>query len=317
MPAFDGRFGGDLPLSASGGFKSPFGIMLPPGGRVAAFVGNATQLYEEGFIKNNLRPTLASGLSACRAGMNDTVVVLPGHSESVVDGTMLDNLVAGSRIIGFGSGSMMPTFRWTATAANWALNDAGASFHGLRLRCEGANGITSALTVTAADCSLDDCDIEVASGATAKSAILCTIGAGADRFTVSGNRVRGTETHNVTNGFLVSAAVREFTFQRNRCIFSATAANGLVNFTAAALGVYVGFNTLYNTMTASTSALTCGAFAADGIVEYNNVATINTGAQVSLTNGFTINAACLFKFFQNFSTNDPRTSGMLLPTVDA
>ncbi len=313
----DPRFSSDLPLNLTGAIKTPFGILLPPGGRVAAYVCNSTSAsFDESIIRNNLRTTLADGLRACRPNFPDTVVVLPGHSENVVDGTMLDNLTPGTRVIGVGEGSFMPTFRWTAAGANWAINDAGCIFQGLRIRAEGANGIASAITVSAADCALRDNDIEVASGAALKSTIFCTVAAGADRFSVINNRVRGTETHNLTDGFLVSGAVRDLVIARNRMMFSATAANGLIRFTAAALGVYVGKNVLYNSHTTSTSVLTVAAVAADGVVEENSVATTNTGAQVSLTNGFNINAACLFKFFDNLCANDPRASGMLLPTVD-
>lgn len=313
---FDGRFSGDLPLSNAGAIKTPWGILVPPGGRVAAFVCNAAAQPEESFIKNNLRQTLADGLAACRPGFGDTVIVLPGHSENVTDATMFANLRPGTNIVGVGQGSLMPTFRWTNVAGNWAIAQAGCLIQGLRLRAEGANGITSAITASAADCSLESNDIEVASGAALKSAIFCTVAAGADRFSVRRNRMRGTETHNVTDGFLVSAAVRELSIEFNRMIFSATAGNGFIRFTAAALGVYVGDNLLYNTHTASTAVLNCGAVAADGVIERNRGAVINTGAITPLTHGFNINAACLFKFFDNQIVNDPRVAAIAQPTAD-
>ncbi len=299
------------------GVRTPYGILLPPGGKVAAYLrSTGPQTNDDQFIRNNLYGTLAAALKRVRSGLGDTILVLPGHSESVADATMLDNLVAGTKIIGVGQGSQMPVFRWTATGSQWVLNDANVTISGLRLRLEGANGVVKAILATAADISLTGCDIEVASGATAKATIALELGAGADRFYLGGNVFRGTATHNATDGVKIVAAVNDIRIAGNEMVFSATAGNGLVHFTAAALGLKIRDNLIYNTHTASSVALLFDNVAADGFVMDNRVGCINTGAITSGTVGIAFGANTLVLFFQNFAANDKGTSGVLKPAVD-
>jgi hypothetical protein len=309
----------DVPLLATGaGFKTPFGIaILPPASRVAAFVrSTGLQSGDDPFTAANLVTTLAAGLARVRAGLSDTVIVLPGHTESVTDATMLTSLAAGTRILGFGRGSAMPTFRWTATASQWALTASDVVVQGLRLRLEGANGVVKAINVTGSDVAFYGNDIEVASGAALKATIALEVGIGANRFELVGNIFRGTATHNVTNGVLVAAAVDQVRIEDNEMIFSATAANGCVNITAAATALKVLRNYIYNTHTTSTAGITMANVVVDGICAENAIGVTATGAQTSNTTGINTGAAVTVKFFDNLICNDGRSSGLLQPTVD-
>lgn len=317
--AFDGKFGPDVPLLSAGyGFKTPFGLMLPPGGRVAAFVrSTGIQNLDDDSIRNNLVTTLSSGLARCRSGLGDTVILLPGHSESVVDNTMLTNLVAGTKIIGVGFGSSAPTFRWTATGSQWVMNKADVQVVGCRLRMEGANGVVKAVAVTGADNLFVGNDIEVASGAALKATIGIEAGAGSDRFQFTSNRVRGTATHNVTDGLLVASAVANVIIDGNYMIFSATAGNGCVRFSAAATELMISNNRIFNTHTASTACIAFANVAATGMASSNHLASISTGAMTTAVEGIAFAGAnVLVRCFNNYVCNDKQASGLLLPTVD-
>ncbi len=311
--AFDGKFGPDLPLAQAGfGYRTPFGVQLPPGSRVAAFVrSTGIQNLDDDSIRNNLVTTLSDALKRCRSGLGDTVFLLPGHSESVADALMLTNMVAGTKIIGVGRGSNMPTFRWTATGAQWPIAVADVTIAGLRLRLEGANGVVKGILVTGADCSMFGNDFEVASGATAKATIALEVGAGAARFELSNNRLRGTATHNVTDGVKVVSAVANVVISNNYMVFSATAGNGNVHVTAAATEMVVTKNLFFNTHTASTACFAVDAVAATGILSDNRYATINDG--VATAQGATFGAGALFRCFENYSCDEPVKSGVLTP----
>src|SRR6185436_9715050 len=127
--------------NSSVGQRTAFGTWLPPGSRVAAYVGPQSESTDAYSSSSLLVPTLAAGLARCRAGKGDVVAVLPGHTETVSTTTMLDNLVAGTQIIGcapFGSG-LMPafTFSGTTTTSSWALNDANVTVKGLKFNLNG------------------------------------------------------------------------------------------------------------------------------------------------------------------------------------
>jgi hypothetical protein len=195
------------------------------------------------------------------------------------------------------------------------VDDADVTIQGLRLRLEGANGVVKAINVTAADFGLYGCDIEVASGASNKATIALELGTAADRFEVCGNVFRGTATHNVTDGVLIAGVSSNGRITDNEMVFSATAANGNIRVSAAALGVKVLRNVLYNTHTASTACFAVGAVAADGILADNYAGTVNNG--VNTAQNFILGATCLFRCFQNFGTDEPRTTGVVIPGAPA
>lgn len=314
MP-FGSPLAADLPVvSAGAGMKTPFGItLLPPGSRIAAYVrSTGAQSGDDAFTLANLVPTLSAGLARARSGLGDTVVVLPGHTESVTDATMLTNLVPGTRIVGFGRGSNMPVFRWTATASQWVLDDADVTIQGLRLRLEGANGVVKAIVSTAADIGIYGCDIEVASGASNKATIALEIGAASHRFELIGNVFRGTPTHNVTNGVLLVGVSDQVRVTDNEMIFSATAANGVINLSSAVTSVKVLRNVCENTHTSSSACIAIGNVASTGVIADNYTA-VQASTSPASNSGIVFAGTSTIRCFQNFCSDEPRLSGILTP----
>jgi hypothetical protein len=205
MAGFDGgHLVPQLPFNAmTGGVDLGASVVLPPGGNVIYVRSTAPDDFDPPGVTARVVTTLAVALQTCRANRGDTVVVLPGHSENVADALMLTNLKAGTRIIGLGWGADMPTFRWTATTSQWPITVNNVLIQGLRLRLEGANGVVKAIAITGTDTTIKGCDIEMASGTTAKATIGIEVGSGALRTNIIANRFRGTETHNVTDGIKV------------------------------------------------------------------------------------------------------------------
>lgn len=303
-----------LPTSTTGyGFRTPFGVTLPPGSNVAAFLrSTGPQSNDDPAIASNLVTTLAAALLRVRSGLGDTIFVLPGHSESVVDATMLTNLVAGTRILGVGTGGNQPVFRWTAAAAQWLINKADVVIAGLRLRLEGFNGVTVAIDATAADVAVLENDVELSSGAANLATVGLRLSAGADRFYFARNRVRGVAAGVSTDGILINAVVANPTIVDNQMHAAASAANGLVRVAAvAALGIYIARNDIYNVAAASTACIAFGAAANDGMCSYNNLGTLNNGT--ASAQGITFGAGSLVKAFQNFCSDEPQKSGILAP----
>lgn len=311
----------DVPFVGVGGagLKTPFGLWLPPVTRIAAYVRSTGPDLnaDPPEIQARLFTTLAAALKQCRSGKGDTIIVLPGHSESVSTATMMANLVAGTRIIGLGSPRQddAPTFRWTATTSQWAIAVKNVVIAGLRLRLEGANGVVKAINITAAGCTLIGNYIQLASGASNKATIGIEVGSAATDCQILDNFVVGTATHNVTDGILAAGATvpSGLTICRNRMIASATAANGLVRISVAALNLLIEDNAIYNTHTASTSCITVGNVAADGVIRNNHLATINDGTVTA--QGLVLGAAALVRCFNNQSCDEPIKSGVLTPAA--
>jgi hypothetical protein len=311
---------GDLPrVSAGAGVKFPFGTLLPPGGRVVYLRSTGPQDGDDQSLVKRLFLTLSSALAQCRAGLADTVIVLPGHTENVTDALMLTNLVAGTRIIGVGCPYQddAPQFRWTATASQWPITAKNVLISNLRLRLEGANGVVKAIVTTASGTSLVGNNIEVASGATAKATIAIEVGSAAHDCIIAANFMHGTETHNVTDLIKVVGGTVPLRLRiiDNTIIASATAANGLIHLTVAALRVNISRNVLYNTHTASTATIAVDNVAADGIIVENYSGILTDG--VAASTGIVFAGTATMKCFQNFTSDEPRKSGALSPAAVA
>lgn len=305
--------------SIGGGVQTEFGTLIPPGVRVSYVRSTGVQSGDDGDVAQRLLPTLAQGLAQCRSGMGDIVFVLPGHSESVSDATMLTNLVAGTRIIGVGdpNRSDAPTFRWTATTSQWAVNKNDVEIANLRLKLEGANGVVKAINITGSGCRLNCNNILVASGATAKATIAIEVGSGATECEIAGNYIRGTATHNVTDCIKLVGATTpdDCVIKGNLIVASATAANGLIHATVAAKRVSILNNVIYNTHTSSTACIAFDDVAVDGVCAFNMVGTMNDGT--ASAQGITFGTSATVKAFENYSCDEPKKSGVLAPAVVA
>lgn len=300
------------------GIRTQYGLILPPGSRVAAYVrSTGLQSGDDSFLAQNLVPTLAQGLARVRAGLGDVVVCLPGHVENVVDATTFSGaLVAGAKIIGVGRGGNTPTFTWTAVGAQWAINKADVLIAGLRLVVDGAN-VTNAFNISANDVGFYYNEI-TASGGINFPANVMTVSGTAARYDITGNIVRTAVVGGSTaTCILISSTGADGRVCDNEIQMSCSSANGIINITGVLAGLKILRNVLTNTANTSVSAITYTNAGASGQCAYNSITVFSTGAQVSGTTGITVGgAANTTGFFQNFVVNDVNKSGILQPAAD-
>lgn len=300
-------------IGQAAGFRTQYGgFVIDPGSQVVAYV-RATQSSDwPTDIATKWCPDIPTGLARCRSGRNDVVVVLPGHTENVTS-TTLANMVAGTRLIGVGRGSNRPNLRWTATTSQFVMNDADCVISNFILRMEGAV-VVKAVAVTAADCGIYNCDIDMGSTASTNlSTIGISIEAGADRFELRSNYIHTIAGATPTQVVVVSGVCDGAVICNNK-IMAATSAvsKGVIDITAAATGLEIGQNLLQNRIANSETVLSVGAVAATGIY-YDNYGATEAGTPVS--DIFEANAASLLRPFQNFGTDTKGASGLLSPAV--
>lgn len=302
------------------GVQTNLGTLLNYGARVT-YVCSAPGNFATSFqIGGRILPTLAQGLAECRSGMGDVVVILPGHTESVTDTTMMANLEAGTRIMSLVDPwrTDAPTFTWTATTAAWNITVANVEIIGLRLLVDGVNNVAAPIKFSAASGGLLGNWIRTSSGASNKATVAVTVDTGATDFRFNGNYVTGDAAGACTDIVLLQGATvpsRFMAFGNNMMCASSTT-NGLIRVSVAALNTFVANNTLFNLTASSVAAVNYGNVACTGVIQDNRIMVRNTGAVTSGTTGITLGAAAVINGFNNLVANDPRTSGLLLPTVD-
>jgi len=304
-------------IYSNAGLRTQYGVILPPGARVAAFVrSTGLQSGDDAFLATNLVPTLAQGLARVRPGLGDFVVCLPGHVESVVDATTFSSaLVSGTKIIGVGKGSNQPLFNFTTAGARWVVGVTDVLIAGLHITTSGAVTNATGISVTANDFAFLFNDVEL-NTTLGSFSIFIGISGTASRFDVSGNVVRGPSVGTTGTAVQLSSSGSDGRVADNEMICSCSSANGIINVTGAGTGLKILRNVLSNISAACVSAITLANVAITGQCAYNSIGVLSTGASVSGTTGITIGAAVVMSFFQNFITNDPLTSGKLLPTLD-
>lgn len=297
-------------------YATPYATLLPPAGEVRAYVRATAATNDPQEVQDKRVATLASALNKCRAGRNDIIVVLPGHTENISVANYLSALVANTHIVGFGQGASKPVFTFTATAAQWIVAAAGCSFSGIQLNFGGGVDVVLGVDVTAADVSFDHCEFITAASSTSRATTVMRLSAGADRFVFADNYMRGTAGANgCVDGILVNAAVANVQFLRNTMIFGTTVVTvGNIRFaTAVATNVYGAFNTIWNT-TASSTACVDYDQTVTGVWAYNNLGT-SDGATAPASSGF-VGTLTGSRFFQNFCST-AGASGLLCPAADA
>lgn len=315
-----------LPMYSAGyGIVTPYGIHLPPGSKVAAYLrSTGPQSNDDPFLAKNITTTLNEACKRVRSGLGDTIVALPGHTENLAVADSVPDLVAGTRIISAGrpGASNNPTFTWTATASTLLLNVANVTLQGLSLVWNGIDGVVSAIPVSAAGCSILGCQITVAS-ASAGALLGVTVGTGASGFCFCGNTVLSVdEAQPLTSAVvLVNAAVDDVLISGNYISAANPGTNvlGLIAVTAAATNVRIVGNTCIQLESVGTAdfAITVGAVAATGTISNNYIKTAS--AAVGDVSGVSVDSAAqaTMGLFENYVAGPTVGSGLLSPDAVA
>lgn len=305
---------GDFPVQSSEiPQRTLYGTLLPPFGKVVAYV-RATPLNDSDQAVETLRvSTLSAALNKVVSGRGDIIVVLPGHTENVTVGTYMSALVAGTKIIGVGQGTARPTFTFTATASRWTIAAANTLFANIIFNGGGGAAVTIGFDITAANVAFMGCEFITSVSNTSRFDNVMRLSAGADDFTFVGNRMRGNNAANgVVDNILVNATVARSTFRGNFMSLGVTVATvGLIRYAAIATDQLVADNYMASRLATSSTILDFDA-AATGMA-VNNRAEI--GSNQAAGTGFTVGTSA-FRFAENYVTGVVDTSGYLSPAAD-
>lgn len=104
--------------------------------------------------------TLAYAFSSDLVDSGDVVYILPGHTETVDAAGDITMDIAGVTVVGLGRGSSRPTFTFaTSTAATWLITAANVTVKNVLITATGTIDVVNAITVTGADCLLEDIEV--------------------------------------------------------------------------------------------------------------------------------------------------------------
>lgn len=315
-----------IPMYAAGfGIQTPYGIHLPPGSKVAAFVrGTAGALNssptDDPFIAKQLVATIAAAASRVRAGYGDTIVCLPGHTENFAVADSVPNLLAGTRLISAGraGASNNPTLTWTATASTFLMNVADVTLQGFNLNFAGIDAVVAPITVSAAGCAILGNHITVAAGSAGATTPI-TVAANANNCLIAGNKMLQTGTQTEVNIIAITGAVDNLEICHNKisCLLT-SATGGIIQIAEAATNLDIHHNLFYNAVEDGICIRVADTFAATGWIHDNYARNVDAGgtvAQAVKMVSFEGTTESVIGCFQNFCTDEATTSGLLSPVL--
>ncbi len=231
------------------------------------YVNSVTGVDDQGHGKTALLPfaTLAYAHTSAVTAKGDTIIVAPGHAESVNIAAYTTLSKNDIEIVGQGVGNRRPTFTWTATAGQIIVSGAGIKFRNIVFDFTGIDAVVAAISVTGADVEFDNCDMITNSG-TAGCVLGVLTAATAARFKIINSRLIGPATN---SGTTTTAQVKhevgvDYVFANNYCTGKMT--QSFLNATAVLRGqihnnvFVVATGTVAITMHASSTPMITGNF---------------------------------------------------------
>lgn len=230
------------------GLRTEYATLLPPGSKVAAYVGSIQSDSLDAYSASTLLvQTLNAGLARCRPGKGDVVVVLPGHTENVSTADFMNNLVAGTQILGvapFRSG-LMPTLTFTNTAATFLLDQPNCVLSGIKFAV-GVDAVVNFIPVTGSGNYIGGCYFQMGTAAALDMQTAIIVSNGASDLTIEGNKFAATGTAVNTAAITASGTgLDNFGLLGNE-FYCNCATNGVVNFTGTGVGINFSGNTVTN-----------------------------------------------------------------------
>ena len=268
----------------------------------ALSAGNAYKL--RGRVPELPFATIDFAVGQCTASQGDTIIVLPGHVETVSAAGILDLDVAGINIIGIGNGSLQPKIDFTASAsADVDVDAANITMENFQFEASFAD-VAAAVDVNAQNFTLRKC--RFLEPPTDENFLICVLGATST--TSSGLTVEDCEFRTVdaanTHGVSLTTGTPDRVIIR-RNLFLGVFETGAILGAGAATQLAVYDNFINNT---SADADECISLAGTGVVCRNIVGNNLAGnATTNITCGTTMTMA------ENYSTDKGDVQGVLDP----
>ena len=243
--------------------------------------------------------TVTYALTKCVASRGDVIMIMPGYTEDIDAAAAGVWNVAGVAIVGLGTGSLRPTFTFSATASDIDVTAANAAVTNCMFVASVAN-VVHGLQVTGANFTIDNCYF----GSTTAAASLLTsviTTAAAIGFAIVDSTINQEVTTAGTAVTDVAASgvqtLADLSVITGNTIMGEFSVSCVYNVTTAALGMQINDNNLYNSSTAAAAGAVSLAAGCTGTCFRNHALAL----EVSAITGLFINAS--LGMSENYAVN--------------
>lgn len=226
----------------------------------------------------------------CNADSNDLILVLPGHVETITAAGGLALDVAGITIRGLGVGRQRPRINYTtAIGASMNVTAARVTVENLYFTMTGFDAITAGINVSAADFTLQDCEI-VHADATNQAVLALLTASGADRMRVLRNFIHGSADAGTAAAIRIAAGT-DIQIEDNLITGNYTTTLGGIDNSAAVAGLQIHNNRIANNTASAAKAFvahgsTTGQFSRNVMAVLTGTAPVTAAAMNNLGGGY-------------------------------
>lgn len=231
---------------------------------------------------NRVFPTLAAMVADSNVvtARGDLILVLPGHTETMIAATTLSLNKAGLHIVGLGEGASRPTVSFTtATTADFNIDSANITIENFIFDLTGIDAVAAAIDVNAAGFTMKNC-LVITANATNQAVIALDASASTDDLTLIECQFIGTADAGMTAAINIVGGNRH---RIQRCVFigAYTAGVGAIQHaTTTSLGMLIDGNTINNLTASSTKAMVFSA-ASTGNIQNNRMQILSGTAPIT------------------------------------
>lgn len=300
-----------------GGYRLDYCTIIPPAAPNVHYVrSTGAQTNDPPELAGRIFLTVDAALAQCRSGIGDVVMVMPGHVESY-SAAFWPSLVAGTKIVGMGHGSMRPTFTLTAAASNCAISVANVFLDNLIFTTSTAAQVTTAFTCTGAGLHVIGCEFEIGKSVTDAIATTFSLSAAVKGAAFVGNYAYSTTDAAVTAFMTTTGAVDKLKIIGNHIMGAVvTAATGVLFqlSNAAIVNNIIVDNLIWNN-TASSKYVISPHASSTGWVDNNRWGTGDAATAPASSAWVTYTTGYRFGINQCITTT--AASALLSPAVDS
>lgn len=260
--------------------------------------------------------TIGGVASLCAANAGDTILLLPGHTETISSSTALTLSVAGVNIIGLGTSANRATITLdTAATARINVTAANITFKNVIFVANFADIATCFLLTTAPGFTLDSCEFRDTSSVLNFLAIVTTtVSVNSDGLVFKNNRLSILGTTAATTPIKVANTMDRIQINDNFIVKAALNNTSCVLAHGALVvtNLEMSRNKIFSSLTDSATGgilITTSSTTNTGMVSDNYIKALDVAAAILVT------AGSIYGMTNNLYNGDADASGFVLPAI--
>ena len=260
--------------------------------------------------------TLQAASTACTASRGDTILIAPGHTETISSSTALTLATAGVTVQGLGYGSLRPTFTLdTAATARINVTAANVLIRNCIFVANYADIATCFLNNAGPEFQVLECEFRDTSSALNFLALVTTtVSVNADGLTFNKNKVIMLGTTAATTPIKILGTIDRLIIQDNfinKAVLNNTSCL-LAHAAIVVTNLDMARNKVFSANTDSATGgflVTTSSTTNTGMIYDNYVSGLDVAAAILVT------AGCKYGTFNNLYDGDADKSGFVLPAI--